>query len=373
MEAGLLEMLLAAPWVRAGCTLGTDPYGRDADEHGLLLLSRLPVREAAVHVLRPHKAVTAVVVTTAAGPLTVAATHLSSDHSAEGPARRQAELERLAEGLAGVAGDLVLLGDLNDWREGPDGPAAVLGLRDAWTEVHGPHDHTPTFDPGAKPLAALASLSGRAARLDRILPRGDGLRVAGAELLGDKPTPQGLYVSDHYGVAAVLRPDGDGGPPGVPEDREEASGVASADPADGPGDGDRAGRIVRRVAKALGEGTVHLVGSRRTGCALPGADVDLVAVLTVAPPPGEDLEEVLGAVRGRMRALLTALEEAGAADAHAWPRPVETGPGLVRYAVGLGRTPPGAATVAALARRWGGGLPGVGVEMVAGGAAPTPR
>ncbi|MFG6197560.1 poly(A) polymerase [Nonomuraea sp. JJY05] len=199
VEPALLSMLLAAPWVRAGYTLGTDPYGPDVADSGLLLLSRLPVREAARHELGPHKSVAAVAVDTATGVLVVAATHLTSDHSGDGAARRRAELARIAEGLAGVDGDLILLGDFND---GTDTPASALGLRDAWTEAHGP-DQTPTFDPGTNPLAALASLSGRASRLDRILLRGRP-RVISATLRGDTPTPEGLYVSDHYGVEAVL-------------------------------------------------------------------------------------------------------------------------------------------------------------------------
>ncbi|MFI7131526.1 poly(A) polymerase [Nonomuraea sp. NPDC050153] len=204
VEPALVSMLLAAPWVRAGYTVGTDPYGPDVDDSGLLLLSRLPVREAARHELGPHKSVAAIVVDTATGPLVVAVTHLTSDHSADGATRRRAELARIAEGLAGVDGDVVLLGDFND---GTDTPASALGLRDAWTEAYGP-DQTPTFDPGANPLAALSSLSGRAARLDRILLRGR-TRVISAALRGDTPTPDGLYVSDHYGVEAVLDATGD--------------------------------------------------------------------------------------------------------------------------------------------------------------------
>uniref|UniRef100_UPI0006EBC0DC RNA repair domain-containing protein n=1 Tax=Streptomyces torulosus TaxID=68276 RepID=UPI0006EBC0DC len=203
VEAELLTMLLREPWLRTGWTLGTDPGGRDVDECGLLLLSRLPVRESAHHALGPHKGVTAVVVETAAGPLAVAATHLSSDHSADGAGRRTAELARIAEGLAGLDAELVLLGDFND---GGDTPQVTLGMRDAWNEAHGPGDTTPTFDPGANPLAAISSLSGRASRLDRVLLRsaGDGLRVRRAELYGDRPTAEGLHVSDHYAVRVDL-------------------------------------------------------------------------------------------------------------------------------------------------------------------------
>ncbi|MFJ3923258.1 poly(A) polymerase [Streptomyces sp. NPDC090022] len=230
VEAGLLAMLLREPWVRQAYTLGGDTRGRDVDESGLLLLSRLPVREAGVHALGPHKAVVAVTVATAGGPLVVAATHLTSDHSADGAGRRRTELGRLAEGLAGIEGDAVVVGDFNDGRGGAAGPAAALGLRDAWSETYGADDATPTFDPGVNPLAAVSSLSGRGARLDRILLRtadgGDGpgsarIRVLRAALHGDAPaTADGLYVSDHFGVAADLLLD--------PTDTDVTTGAAGA-------------------------------------------------------------------------------------------------------------------------------------------------
>lgn len=197
-EPELLALLRDAPWVRAGYTLSAGPD--DAVAGGLVLLSRLPVREVGSHRLAPHKAVTAIVVDTAAGPLAVATTHLSSDHSADGARRRQDELTRLAEGLSGIGADLVLLGDFND--EGA-APTAMLGMDDAWTQVHGPGDGTPTFDPVANPLAAVSSLSGVARRLDRILLRGGALATA-ASLLGDRPEPDGLHPSDHYGVVVDL-------------------------------------------------------------------------------------------------------------------------------------------------------------------------
>ncbi|MCB5183225.1 poly(A) polymerase [Streptomyces antimicrobicus] len=210
VEPELLARVLREPWVRERYTVSTDARGRDVAECGLLVLSRLPVREAGVHALGPHKAVSAMTVETAGGPLVVAATHLSSDHAADGAARRRAELARIAEGLAGIEGDVVLLGDFNDGRGGAEGPAAALELLDAWSLVHGPRDTTPTFDPAVNPLAAVSSLTGRAARLDRILLRAgtDGagaVRVVRAALRGDRPaTPDGLYVSDHFAVEAEV-------------------------------------------------------------------------------------------------------------------------------------------------------------------------
>ncbi|WP_433172777.1 poly(A) polymerase [Actinoallomurus sp. CA-150999] len=220
VEAGLLDLLLRSPWVRSGYTLGTDPAGPDVDETGLLLLSRLPVREAGLHVLGPHKGVAAVTVESAAGPLVVAATHLTSDHAENGPARREAELARLAEVLAGVDGDVVLLGDFND---GGTGPAGVLGVRDAWTEIHGPADPAVTFDPATNPLAAVSSLSGRASRLDRVFLRGSALHATAARLRGDSPmTPDGLFPSDHYGVAVDVAADGAQPSPGLSDVRPTA-------------------------------------------------------------------------------------------------------------------------------------------------------
>lgn len=233
VEAEPAAMLLREPWVREGWTLGADPRGRDVDECGLLLLSRLPVREAAFHALGPHKGVTAVVVETAGvgsvdvgvRPLVVAATHLSSDHSADGAGRRAAELARIAEGLAGLDADLILLGDFND---GGDTPQVTLGVRDAWSETHGAADATPTFDPGANPLAAISSLTGRASRLDRVLLRGEGLRVTRAELYGHEPTAEGLYISDHYGVRAEVTPDGPGTDPSASLDVRPTARTALA-------------------------------------------------------------------------------------------------------------------------------------------------
>ncbi|MEN3612947.1 poly(A) polymerase [Plantactinospora sp. ZYX-F-223] len=316
VEAELLHLLLNAPWVRAGYTLDTDPTGRDVDDTGLLLLSRLPVREAGRHPLGPHKAVAAITVESAAGPLVVAGTHLTSDHADGGAARRQVELARLAEALAGIDGPVVLVGDFND--DGC-GPGVLPEVRDAWSELHGPADRTPTFDPLVNPLAAVSSLSGRAGRLDRVLLRGTGLRAGAAALLGTAPASvDGLFVSDHYGVTVDVVVHGSTDLAGVPGDPAAPVGIEpepeSVHPPPVPGHRgaapaspgvpaqSAADPLTRRVVSALRdvlpEAVPHVVGSRRLGCALPGADLDLVLALPGAVE--------LSAVEARVRAALPA-------------------------------------------------------------------
>jgi poly(A) polymerase Pap1 len=103
------------------------------------------------------------------------------------------------------------------------------------------------------------------------------------------------------------------------------------------------------------------------------------AVVTVLPRRAEDFDELNGRVRGRMRALLGALEDAGVKDAHPWPKALvpppapasAERPASARYAIGLGRTPIGAERLADIAGRWLVGLSGVDVAHVEGGAVPT--
>lgn len=202
VEAGLITALLDAPWVRADYQLGADPTSRDIAAHGLLLLSRLPVLEAGIRPLGPHKGVAAITVTCSGGPVVVATTHLTSDHSTDGPRHRRRELAEIADVLSTVDSEVIVVGDFND---GTRVPAEALALRDAWTHAQGERDDSPTFDPTTNPLAAVSSLTGRAGRLDRVLVRGARLRVVDARLHGDAPaTDDGLFISDHYGVSADL-------------------------------------------------------------------------------------------------------------------------------------------------------------------------
>ena len=88
-EPALVKMLLAEEWVRASWTLGGDPRSSDVADSGLFVLSRLPVVEAGWHALGRYKACVGLVVEGGAGPVVVAATHLSSDHSTDGAGLRR--------------------------------------------------------------------------------------------------------------------------------------------------------------------------------------------------------------------------------------------------------------------------------------------
>lgn len=249
--------------------LTLDGYAITPNDHGVVLLSRLPVIEAGHHALSEYKDVTALVVETGVGPVAVLGTHLTSDHHPKGPARRRDELNQLTVGLARIDCPVVLLGDFNGAR------VEQLGLTDAWTVVHG--DETPTFDPPNNPLAAISSLTGRAARLDRVLVR--NARPVQAVLLGSGSEP----VSDHYGVAATL-------------DLTPADELLYVPPVPAERNND----VTMWVASALSPDTLDVVGSRRMRCALRGADLDLVAVVSDAsrvelPEEATRVREVVGA------------------------------------------------------------------------------
>jgi endonuclease/exonuclease/phosphatase family metal-dependent hydrolase/2'-5' RNA ligase len=203
VEEPLLERFSREDWVRAGFYLSTDPGKSAVGEDGLVLMSRLPVLESGRCELGPYKAALAITVVGPTGPLVIATTHLTSNHTADAAVRRTAELAELAGAFGRIDADLVVMGDFND---STGAPAAALGLLDAWSVIHGEHDESPTFDPTVNPLAAVSSLSGKAGRLDRVLvrSRSGGVRAAGAVLVGDVPDETGLYPSDHFGIVAEI-------------------------------------------------------------------------------------------------------------------------------------------------------------------------
>jgi len=94
-------------------------------------------------------------------------------------------------------------------------------------------------------------------------------------------------------------------------------------------------------------------------------------VITLTATGVEHRDVLEGRVRGRARSLLSALDEAGVTDAHAWPRPFHATDTELRTAIGLGRTPPTRDGLADIAKPWLRGLAGVTVELAENGDVPT--
>ena len=134
---------------------------------------------------------------------------------------------------------------------------------------------TPHLTPGPQPRSATR-LAAECAAGSTACRRGSGELVL-LSRRGDEPMRARATVALGTGevrwTSTRPRPDADHGPP------DDA--VRPADPA--------------RLADALRPtASSHVVGSRRMGCALPGADLDLVAAL----PGAADLADVGRRVRG---------------------------------------------------------------------------
>lgn len=205
----LWDALLEAPWVRSGyhVSAGPDPEAG----YGTVLLARWPMA-VEVHRLSTYKRTVLGLLTLNGRRVGFAAAHLTSDHTAGAEQRREHQLRIIDERLGrGDIDGAVVLADLNF---GDDTRPDVDGYTDPWRLLH-PHDAGYTFDPAVNPLAALASVTGRPRRLDRILVRSGtpgGLVPLAVERFAEHPFDGDRFVSDHFGVTALLQ---DAAPPTV--------------------------------------------------------------------------------------------------------------------------------------------------------------
>lgn len=162
--------------------------------YGNAILTRLPVIEVARRKLLPlsdYRTAIRVRVRSAAGRIDVVATHLAWQPDA-GPVRAQ----QLADLLGWLPRDdvpLILMGDFN----APlDDPGLTVLDRQRFISA---------LQPGAAPTT-LSTAHGHSARvIDHIFVEREHFEVRDARVIGNQPV-DGLLPSDHFGVAAVLRP-----------------------------------------------------------------------------------------------------------------------------------------------------------------------
>lgn len=162
--------------------------------YGNAVLTRLPVIEVARRKLLPlpdYRTAIRVRVRSAAGPVDVVGTHLAWQPEA-GPVRA----EQLADLLAWLPRDdvpLILMGDFN------------APLSDPGLAVLDPQRFASALPAGSAPTT-LSTAHGHAPRvIDHIFVERDDFEVREARVIGDRPV-EGLLASDHFGVAALLRP-----------------------------------------------------------------------------------------------------------------------------------------------------------------------
>ncbi|MCX4241781.1 poly(A) polymerase [Paraliomyxa miuraensis] len=208
-----LRAILAAPWVQRDYVVSDGPEASTVEPYGVVLLSRLPMRAW----LRRapgggHKRTLLAELELGDRVLHAAVVHLTSDRKADAPVRRELELRQTLHDLHAMgARAAMLLGDLNA-DEGPlDHALREAGFEDLWSALR-PGQEGATFDPRLNALARVASQSGRARRLDRVMMRDEAgvLRGVGIERIGIEPSardPEGRLVpiSDHFGLRARLR------------------------------------------------------------------------------------------------------------------------------------------------------------------------
>lgn len=192
-----------------------------ADDWGLAILSRGAVREqAAVDLPEPEpderRILLSACVETAAGPVWVHTTHLN--YRLQDGRQRERQVQVIDAAVAARAGDRpqVVMGDFNARPESDEirwlrGLVTLGGKRvhyqDAWAALH-PQEPGWTWAAAnafTRPLAFLE----RDRRLDYVFVttmRRDGRgRIRDCRLVFDRPSPAGVWASDHFGVYAEVQ------------------------------------------------------------------------------------------------------------------------------------------------------------------------
>jgi endonuclease/exonuclease/phosphatase family metal-dependent hydrolase len=202
-----LERILAEDWVRRGYQI-SDVDGSTLEPHGVLLLSRLPMRGLALCHLPSQKDRKLLLgeLETADGCFCAGTVHLES--SPPNIPLRLEQLDRVLPWLS-ETNDGVLMGDFNfDPRDTAEQSLVEPRYMDLWSELHGDEPGY-TVDSMRNRMRLQHKGQHKRARFDRILLRSRGGRWApqAIRIIGTRPVspePPDLYPSDHFGLAAVI-------------------------------------------------------------------------------------------------------------------------------------------------------------------------
>jgi tyrosyl-DNA phosphodiesterase 2 len=197
-----LAVFLAQPWVRVRYRRA-EVTGGDRGNYGMLLLSRLPIRDVTYTRLPTNLArgfLTAEL-DTGDSALTVVAAHLESGKAAARLRARQ--LGRIFGSLRRVE-NAVVLGDFN--MRDSENDRITKAYRDLWPTLR-PRDDGFTEDTSINLMRLDSKNKQRQVRFDRVLLKGDGWAATSIDLLGTEPISDALprvFPSDHFGVLCRL-------------------------------------------------------------------------------------------------------------------------------------------------------------------------
>ena len=204
VTADLVDVLLRAPWVRAGYAV-PDAIGTllGAYGYGVMLLVRGPVVRFTYTPL-PSDMGRGVLVADLGEGLAVGTVHLES--LAEGSVRRVPQLRICQQALA-AAQTAALVGDFNFCHTYPEEAAITAPWTDVWPLRHG-DDPGWTCDTVNNPMRAYPGEPPKQERYDRVLFRDDthAWHVGDVARVGVDPIAPGIWLSDHFGLVADFHP-----------------------------------------------------------------------------------------------------------------------------------------------------------------------
>jgi len=202
-----LQVLLSDSWVRREFRL-SDITGETLQPHGVLLLSRVPLRGLGLRVLPSNKNRKLLVAELGMGVRSACVGNLHLESSASATTLRLAQLDEVLPTLQGAPHRL-LMGDFNFDPAQKDEQARVdEHYRDLWGELRGGEPGY-TEDTDINRMRLLHKNQPKQVRFDRILLRSSrpGWEPESIEMIGTRPIAEDrpeVFSSDHFGLAGSL-------------------------------------------------------------------------------------------------------------------------------------------------------------------------
>jgi tyrosyl-DNA phosphodiesterase 2 len=207
VSPAFLDQVLKTPWIQAAYCI-SDIYGSSVDPYGVLILSRVPIRDW--QLLALPSAMGRHLVSARAflngTSTTFASAHLESISYAA-PTRAK-QLARIFPYLAPEQ-QVILTGDFNFCATWDENKQLDPAYQDIWAVLH-PHQDGFTEDTERNTMRLLSTRKPKQVRFDRMLLRSrrPGWQAESIELIGTEPISGSIpdiFPSDHFGLVSRLR------------------------------------------------------------------------------------------------------------------------------------------------------------------------